>query len=119
MITKLVPNQRAIKTKKTLSDPDHPYSYYNIEAMSRAMNELSASAFKLWCYFNKNRDGFEFGLSSVAVHDFCNMSRTTYSRCFQELLEKGYLIPYTFENTIQGYLFIEDGFKNDGKGIIC
>ena len=108
----LVPNQRANKNKKALRDEDNHYTYMNLEAMERAMNELRPSAFKLWCYLNKNMDGYEQGLSFSAVHKFCNMSQNTYLAAFNELYEKNYIFDYVFPNGIVGYLFVEDGGKN-------
>lgn len=111
----LFPNQRAIRTKKAPHDANNSYSYYNLEAMSRAMRELKPSAFKLWCYLNKNKDGYEFGLSLAAAKEFCKISEKSYLSAFKELQEKGYIVDYVFENSIQGYLFVEDGFKNKNQ----
>ena len=108
----LVPNQRAIKNKIALRDEDNHYTYMNLEAMERAMNELRPSAFKLWCYLNKNMDGYEQGLSFSAVQKFCHMSQNTYLAAFDELYEKNYIFDYVFPNGIVGYLFVEDGGKN-------
>ena len=62
-------------------------------ASERALQELSNSAFKMWFYFARNRDGHEMDLYAVDVMNKCTMSRTTYHNAFKELCEKGYLKP--------------------------
>ena len=106
---------RHIHTAKAQSDGVNNFTYINLEAMSRAMKELKPSTFKLWCYLNKNKDGYEFSLSQIAVQNFTGISRSSYLAGFKELYDKGYLTDYYFEKLgVEGYLFLEDGGKNTG-----
>lgn len=113
MIEYLYPNQYAIKTRKSLSNASHPYTVLNLKAMKRAMKRLSPSAFKLWCYLNKNLDGYEYGLSKADATSYCNMCITTYEKAMKQLKEKGYLVPYTFPDRIKGWMFLEDADKTE------
>ena len=104
---------RHIITKKALSDKNNNFSYFNLEAMSRAMRELKPSTFKLWCYLNKNKDSYCFNLSQVAVTNFTGISRSSYLAAFNELYEKGYLVDTIIPRlNIEGYMFLEDRGQN-------
>lgn len=96
-----VPNQKTIKVNKEKCDKQHYYSAINLNAMSKAMIDLSGEEFKIWCYFAKNQNGYEFELSSKAVKEFCGTSEKTYQRTIQKMKDKGYLVQisgnaYTF-----------------------
>lgn len=94
------------------------FTLMNIEAMSRAMKELTPSAFKLWCYLNKNKAGYEFCLSQKAVENFCGIKRTSYLNAFKELYEKDYLTDFVLPRLdIEGYLFLEDAAQNEPEVI--
>ena len=60
--------------------------------MKRAMNKLKPNTFKLWQYLAKNQDKYTFALSKVDAMDFCNISKSTYASCVNELIDTGYLI---------------------------
>ena len=56
------------------------------------MYNLKPSSFMLWVYLADNANGYSLDLYPV---DFCTkttLSKSTYDRSFNELLEKGYLI---------------------------
>jgi hypothetical protein len=60
--------------------------------MQQAAINLKAGAFKLWIYFAKNQDGYEFALSSKSVADEFGIKIDQYNSAIKELMEKGYLI---------------------------
>jgi hypothetical protein len=60
--------------------------------MQQAAIDLKAGAFKLWVYFAKNQDGYEFALSSKSVADEFGIKIDQYNSAIKELMEKGYLI---------------------------
>lgn len=103
---------RHIHVEKAHSEKGE-FTLFNLQAMSRAMKELKPSTFKLWCYLNKNKGGYEFSLSQKAVENFCGISRNTYQAAFQELYEKGYLTDFVLPRLdIEGFLFLEDAAQN-------
>lgn len=87
------PEQRSLTIKgKEACDLDNKYCKINNDAMSAAMRDLKPNTFKLWLYFAKNQNKYTFWLSAVDVHNFTGMSRSTYHRAFDELVDKFYLI---------------------------
>jgi hypothetical protein len=59
--------------------------------MELAAQQLDAGAFKLWCYFAKNQDAYEFALSSKEVLAAFGMKIKQYNNAVDELKEKGFL----------------------------
>lgn len=108
----LVPNQRAIRIAKGPADKDHIYGVFNKSLMWEAMTKLSPSAFKLWCYFGINQNGYEMGLSYEDVHNCCGLGRSTYYAAFNELEEKGYLVKVELYPNLPGYVFVESGLSH-------
>ena len=89
---KTTPNQKVVKVKKEKCDKQNTYATINLDALSKAMAELDAGAFKMWVYFSKNQDGYTFALSSRECKDNFGMGRTQYDRGIKVLIEKGYLV---------------------------
>ena len=86
------PNQRIIQIgKRTVRDAGHIYATANIDALNYAIRELSGSGFKLWSYFNKNQEGYEFELSQKACENQCGIKRSSFYSAINELKAKGYL----------------------------
>lgn len=89
----MVANQKKIgNTIKEPCNKDNIYTKINIAAINNAMIDLKPSTVKVWFYFAKNQDGYDFELSSVAVCSFCNISDKTYRESIKELVEKRYLV---------------------------
>ena len=93
---KTVPNQRiiTIDNKMPCNDKskDNYYARINLNAMDAAAQKLDAGAFKLWIYFAKNQEGYEFALSSKAVEETFGMKIKQYTNAFNQLVELGYLV---------------------------
>ena len=87
-----VANQKTITTVKEKSDTNNPYAIFNLDALQSAMVDLNKESFKLWCYLNKNQNGYTFGLSAVDALKWGIGSRSSYNRAVKELTEKGYLV---------------------------
>ena len=87
-----VANQKTIKTNKEKSDKENLYAIYNLEALQYAMIDLKSSGFKLWCYLNKNQNGYTFGLSPVDAIKWGVGCKKSYDNAVKELIEKGYLV---------------------------
>ena len=115
MLPRLAANQKAIRIVKAKSDKDNTYTIFNFAATRKAMKDLTPTAFKVWCYFNSNAEGYEFGLSSKDVCETCGIARNTYDKAIHALIDAGYLIQAELYENITGYLFIENG--HGGKEI--
>ena len=92
---KTVPNQKVVKVNKESTDGKTKANYYaaiNLEAMEAAARGLGAGAFKLWIYFAKNQDNYEFALSSKVVEETFGMKIKQYNNAIDELIEKNYLV---------------------------
>ena len=111
MISYLFSNQRAIRVVKAPVGASNPYSMFNIEAARAALLNLSPNAFKLWFYMNMNQNGYEFGLSSVETRAYCGFSKNTYTKCFKELVDKGYLEAVELYPDLDGFIF-KESLKN-------
>jgi hypothetical protein len=72
---KTVPNQKVVKVNKEPCNKSNYYAAINLEAMEAAAQNLDAACFKLWIYFAKNQNNYEFALSSKAVNDTFGMKK--------------------------------------------
>ena len=101
----MFPNQDGITIKKAEEylRENALYSKINIQALEIAVQVLSPSGLKLWLYFDKNRDGYEFGLSRIDAMQFCKFSLTSYKAAKNDLKDKGFLV----ENGAHSYDFYE------------
>ena len=89
---KTVPNQKVVKVNKEVCNKQNLYAAINLEAMDAAAKDLEAGAFKLWVYFAKNQDNYEFALSSKDVQDTFGIKIKQYNNAVDALIEKGYLV---------------------------
>ena len=86
------PNQKTISVKKEQCDKSHLYATYNQKALQSAMLDLKGETFKLWCYLNKNQNGYTLALSKVDALRWGIGSKSSYDRAIAELIQKGYLV---------------------------
>lgn len=54
------------------------------------MKDLKGECFKLWSYFSKNQNNFQFDLSYKELEQW-GIAKSTYYESFKKLVEKGYL----------------------------
>ena len=87
-----VENQKTIRVEKEQANKENPYSIYNLNALKAAMQDLKGETFKLWCYLDKNQNGYTFALSKVDALNWGIGSKSSYDRGIKELIEKGYLV---------------------------
>lgn len=95
------PKQKIVKVHKEVCNKENLYATINLEAMSKSAMDLDAGAFKLWVYFAKNQNNYEFALSSKDANDTFGLKKKQYDNAVAELIEKGYLVQveglhYTF-----------------------
>lgn len=79
-----------VEVCKEPCDENHPYATFDVEAMSKAAQELNASAFKLWCYLaaNQNGDSSDFSPADAAKW---GIARSSFYRAKDELTQLGYI----------------------------
>lgn len=109
---KTVPNQKIIKVCKEKYDNQNLCATINLKAIEEAAINLDAGSFKLWIYFAKNQDNYEFDLSRQAVQNSFGIKKAQYDRAIKELIEKEYLIRKGNSNV---YYFVERPFKKKEK----
>ena len=85
-------NQKVVTVMKELTDTDHIYACINIEALENAAADLDAGAFKMWIYFAKNQDCYQFALSSKDARERFGVKIKQYNNAIETLQEKGYLV---------------------------
>ncbi|MDF2906043.1 MAG: hypothetical protein K0R34_1364 [Herbinix sp.] len=90
MNRKTLPNQKTIRSHKK-------EKYYGTfmtigcNELSKAMNELSGTEFKVWMYLMKNQVGGTWVLYMVDCCNFTGVCDKSYYQAINALLEKGYL----------------------------
>ena len=89
MIT--VPNQKIVTVEKEPCGKGNLYAAINLNALEAAAQDLDAGAFKLWIYFAKNQNGYEFALSSKDAHDAFGLGKSQYDTAVKKLISSGYL----------------------------
>ena len=105
-----VPNQRVLTIHKEPTDKDHKYSLNNLAALDEAAFNLQKKAsFKLYVYLAKNQDKYNFALSSSHFMAWAGVAKTAYDSAFEELEEKGYLVPKEPGSTV--YTFYDKSQK--------
>lgn len=99
--SKTVPHQRTVKVKKTATDKKHKYTSNNLEALAEASRNLQTlGGFKLYMYFAKNQDDYNFALSSTDFKEWSGLGLRAYTTAFEELKSKGYLVALNDKETI-------------------
>lgn len=88
---KTVPNQKTVKVSK-VETKGKIFAQIEMSALEEAARNLKAGAFKLWIYFSKNQNNYEFGLSSSDALATFGMKKDQYDGAVKELIEKGYLV---------------------------
>ena len=106
-------NQKIVQiAPRTKRDAEHLFATMNIDALQAAVQDLKGSALKLWLYFNKNQDGYQFELSQKACHNW-GIKKDSYYAGVEELVSKGYLVPIYVGSNI--YKFYEKAIAEKPK----
>lgn len=83
------PNQKIIHINKETTTN---FLQVDKDAWMNASNELNYGTFKMYLYLAGNQDDFDLALSPVAVKEKLGISKNTYHRAIEELIEKNYLV---------------------------
>lgn len=73
-----VPNQKIVRIEKEPCGKGNLYAAINLKALEAAAQNLDAGAFKLWIYFAKNQNGYEFALSSKDANTTFGLGKSQY-----------------------------------------
>lgn len=89
-----VPNQRTIIVYKSPTNKQNLYATLNLSALDEAASQIkSEGGFRLYIYLAKNQNNYNFVLSSSHFQQWSGCGKTAYTTGFNELVEKGYLVP--------------------------
>ena len=84
-------NQKIIAIKKT--KPVEDFLTVSNDDWTNAAKDISTyGAFKLYLYLASNNDGFRMALSQKAASRTLGISKATYHRAVDELINKKYLV---------------------------
>lgn len=111
-------NQKVVKTQKDKCNKENLYATINLAAMGKAAQELKPNSFKLWIYFSKNQDGYEFALSSKAVERDFGIKKDAYDGAIKELLDKGYLAKQPDTDEEDYYFYETPRCSKNPQGVI-
>ena len=117
-----VPNQKITQVHKEACDKQHIYALINADALPNAMITLKPTSFKLWLYFAKNQNNYQFELSSAAVCAWCSMSDKSYRESVKDLIANKHLVKRGDSNVYDFYeLPKEDVIEvpKNGSTVIC
>lgn len=117
-----VPNQKVTKVHKEACDTQHIYAKINADALQNAMMTLKPCSFKLWLYFAKNQNEYQFELSSVAACSWCSMSDKSYRESVKELIALRHLIKRGESNVYDFYEMPKEEVvevPKNGSTIVC
>ena len=107
-------NQKTVKVKKEPCNKDNYYTTINLNALSSAAKQLSGDAFKMWVYFSKNQNNYEFNLSSQHAIESFSLSKRRYDNAIKELTTLGFLVDTNTDpdEVINRWTFYEDPLTN-------
>ena len=71
--------------------------------MECAARDLDAGAFKLWCYFAKNQNNYQFALSSADAEATMGIKIKQYNNAVKELIDKRYLVQSAIGSNIYDF----------------
>lgn len=86
------PNQKTVVTQKAVSDKEHKYGVFNLDATLSAAKVLTDRAFKLYVRMNLHQNGHTYALSPVEIQKTIGMTDKRYRDAVKELISKGFLV---------------------------
>lgn len=103
---KLFSNQKMVQIHKTKSDKNNLYAIVNIEALMKALNELSKNEMKIYLSMLANANGYAFAYSPEDISQKTGANKRDLQRCFNTLTDKNYFIQS--KNNKKLYHFFEN-----------
>lgn len=103
---KLFSNQKMVQIHKTKSDKNNLYAIVNIDALMKAMNELSKNEMKIYLSMLANANGYAFAYSPEDISQKTGANKRDLQRCFNTLIDKKYFVQS--KNNKKLYHFFEN-----------
>lgn len=94
------------------SESGRPFIYAYNDNLLQAMDDLSASAFKVYVYLLMNKDGYKKEFSPAAIAENVKIHKDTARDAFKQMIRKGYLeqvkdYKYNFYEVPKIHLFLK------------
>ena len=86
-----VPNQKVVHVNRQKCDKN--FLQISKESWYAVNKDLGPYGLQLYLYIAGNRDGFDFALSQEAAERDAGITKTTFHKYVNVLIEKGYLVP--------------------------
>ena len=86
-----VANQNVATINKEVCNKDNLYTTNNLEALQKAMADLSGAELKVWLYFAKNQNGYKLAVSPADATTW-GIPKSSFHKAFTALKDKGYLV---------------------------
>ena len=127
-------NQRYVMIKiegiEKAKENERPFLGIYKDTWYNAVKDLEPHAFVLYLYLASNKYDFKLELSQVAVERATGLAKSTYYKCFNKLVEKGYLVQtsthhFNFYDKPQRTVheidkdFLQDGLPSPSDGQYC
>ena len=84
--------QKTVKVNKEPCNKNNYYTTINLDALAEAVKRLDGDAFKMWVYFSKNQNEYEFELSSKHAIENYGLSKARYDKAIHALVSNGNLV---------------------------
>ena len=91
-----VPNQKVVHVHRDMPDKNKKEGNFLLikkENWYAANKDLEPYGLQLYLYIAGNKDGFDFALSQEAAERDAGITKTTFHKYVNLMIEKGYLVP--------------------------
>ena len=106
-----VPNQKVVHVNRQKCDKN--FLQISKENWYAVNKDLGPYGLQLYLYIAGNRDGFDFALSQEAAERDAGITKTTFHKYVNLMIEKGYLVPRKENSNI--YDFYEVPKRKEDK----
>ena len=106
-----VPNQKVVHVNRQKCDKN--FLQISKDNWYAANKDLEPYGLQLYLYIAGNRDGFDFALSQEAAERDAGITKTTFHKYVNLMIEKGYLVPRKENSNI--YDFYEVPKRKEDK----
>lgn len=95
------PNQKVVVIEPFVQIKGQLYFRLQIEAVEKAMRDLTGNEFKLYIYLAKNADNYKFALSPKHISEATGIGLRSCHDAIKTLIEKNYL--YVITGNLYGF----------------
>ena len=112
-----VPNQKVVHVNRQKCDKN--FLQVSKDNWYAANKDLGPYGLQLYLYIAGNRDGFDFALSQEAAERDAGITKTTFHKYVQVLIEKGYLVPRKENSNIYDFYEVPKRKEDKEAGSPC